>query len=85
MTSGQHSFLCLNKQQSKSAVQEMFGMRVKERQITFDNCSVANMLQRLFPTWHASTLPPFFPGFNLIWCDTASEFPQKFQPSLETR
>ena len=63
----------------------MFGMRVKERQITFDNCSVANMLQRLFPTWHASTLPPFFPGFNLIWCDTASEFPQKFQPNLETR
>ena len=42
----------------------MFGMRVKERQITFDNCSVANMLQRLFPTWHASTLPPFFPGFQ---------------------
>ena len=42
----------------------MFGMRVKERQITFDNCSVANMLQRLFPTWHASTLPPFFPGFE---------------------
>ena len=64
MTSGQHSFLCLNKQHSKSTVQEMFGMRVKERQITFDNCSVANMLQRLFPTWHASTLPPFFPGFE---------------------
>ena len=36
----------------------------KEKQITFDNCSVANMLQRLFPTWHASTLPPFFLGFQ---------------------
>ena len=42
----------------------MFGLRVKEKQITFDNYSVANMFQRLFPTWHASTLPPIFLGFQ---------------------
>ena len=41
----------------------MIGLRVKEKQITSDNYNVANMLQRLFPTWHASTLPPFFLGF----------------------
>ena len=41
----------------------MFGLRVKEEQITSDNYNVANMLQRLFPTWHASTLPPFLLGF----------------------
>ena len=44
----------------------MFGLRVKEKQITFDNYSVANMFQRLFSTWHASTFPPFFYVFNLI-------------------
>ena len=41
----------------------MIGLRVKEKQITSDNYNVANMLQRLFPTWHASTLPPFFSRF----------------------
>ena len=38
----------------------MFGLRVKEKQITFDNYSVTNMFQRLFSAWHASTFPPFF-------------------------
>ena len=44
----------------------MIGLRVKEKQITSDNYNVANMLQRLFPTWHASTLPPFFLGSHHI-------------------
>ena len=42
----------------------MFGLRVKVKQITFDKYSVANMLQRLFRTWHVSTLPQFFLGFQ---------------------
>ena len=41
----------------------MFGLRVNEKQIKFDNYNIANMLQRLFPTSHASTIPPFFLGF----------------------
>ena len=37
----------------------MFGLRVKEKQITFDNYSVTNMFQRLFSTWHAVHFHPF--------------------------